>query len=178
LPAYPAAPHIPAWLLSETAIAFKLGAVVIFLLGFDHRFQILVNTAVGKFALREVKPAPVAASSAALVEPAAEFPEELLPTLDTALRLLRDGDNLDALDSLNKMLVSHPKIPSFNTPPPSPRSRPAIQGGGTGRADASIKSGFRISDSWALKAAIAATLSKGATPEREPWLKKASRPTR
>ncbi|MFZ4774977.1 MAG: tetratricopeptide repeat protein [Terrimicrobiaceae bacterium] len=162
------APRIPAWLLKETALAFKAGLVVLFLVAAiiafksgEYRGRIV--------ALGEVKPAPAPAPAL----PPADFPEELLPALDTALRLLREGENLEALESLNKMLASHPKVPSLHYA----TAIAALQAGyprEAGRlADASIKGGFRVSDSWALKAAIAASQTKGPSAEQETLLKKA-----
>ena len=168
LPVSPAAPPIPAWLLAETAIAFKAGAVVLFLLGALIAFKFGEHRG-RKVALREIKPAPVVAPTL----PSAKFPEELLPALDAALKMLRKGDNLGARDALNKMLASHPTAPSLHYA----AAIAALQAGYPREADrlatTSIKNGFRVSDSWALKAAIAASLSKGATPEQESLLKKA-----
>ena len=161
-------PRIPAWLLKETAMAYKAGLVVLFLLAAIFAFKFGEYRG-RKIALREVKPSPVAAP----VLPPAEFPDELLPALDSALRLLRDGENLEALDSLNKMLASHPKVPSLHYA----AAIAALQAGypreAERLADASIKGGFRVSDSWALKAAIAAAQTKAASTEQETLLKKA-----
>jgi tetratricopeptide (TPR) repeat protein len=172
LPVSPEVPPIPAWLLAETAIAFKVGAVVIFLLGALIAFKYGEHRG-RKVALREMKPAPATALAAATAFPAAEFPEDLLPALDAALKMLRKGDNPGARDALNKMLASHPQAPSIHYA----AAIAALQSGypreADRLADTSIKNGFRVSDSWALKAAIAASLSKGATPERESLLKKA-----
>ena len=172
LPVSPAAPHIPAWLLAETAIAFKAGAVVLFLLGAIIAFKFGEYRG-RKVALREAKSATVAAQVAATALPSAGFPEDLLPALDAALKMLREGDNLDALDSLNRMLTSHPNVPSLHYA----TAIAALQSGyprEAGRlADASIKAGFRVSDSWALKSAIVAAQTKGASSEQEAFLKKA-----
>ena len=176
LPVSPAAPRIPAWLLSETAIAFKVGAAVIFLLGAMVAFKFGEYRG-RKVALRESKPAmaaaPAAAPAATPVPAPAEFPEELLPALDTALKTLRKGGSLDALDALNKLVASNPKAPSIHYA----AAIAALQAGypreADRLADASIKNGFRVSDSWALKAAITASLAKGDTPEQESLLKKA-----
>jgi len=168
LPDSHAAPRIPAWLLKETALAFKAGLVVIFLVAAIIAFKSgeYRGRIVG---LREVKPAAAAAPAL----PPADFPEELLPALNTALRLLREGENLEALESLNKMLASHPKVPSLHFA----TAIAALQAGyprEAGRlADASIKGGFRVSDSWALKAAIAASQTRGPSAEQETLLKKA-----
>lgn len=162
------APRIPAGLLKEMALAFKVGLIVLFLLAAIIAFKFGEYRG-RKVALRDVKPAPFAAPA----PPSAEFPEELLPALDTALRLLREGENLEALDSLNKMLASHPKLPSLHYA----TAVAALQAGypreADRLADASIKGGFRVSDSWALKAAIAAAQTKGASSEQEALLKKA-----
>ena len=170
LPLFPTKPHVPEWLLKETAITLKAALVVLFL------FSAFVAFKFGEYRgrkseLREVGPAPAAVSVAALSP--AEFPEELLPALDTSLRLLREGNNLDALDSLNKMLAQHPKAPSIHYA----AAIAALQAGYPREADrlaaTSIKNGFRVSDSWALKAAIAASQTKGAGSEQETLLKKA-----
>ncbi|MEI8310744.1 MAG: hypothetical protein WCH98_08310 [Verrucomicrobiota bacterium] len=170
LPGFPAAQCIPEWLVKETALALKVGLVALFLLGAFVAFKCGEYRG-RKAALREVKPAPAAVAAAAL--PAAEFPEALLPELDASLRHLREGDNLNALDSLNKMLASHPKVPSLQYA----AAIAALQSGypreADRLADASIKEGFRVSDSWALKAAIAAAQAKGAGPDQETLLKKA-----
>ena len=117
LPVSPAVPRIPAWLLSETAIAFKVGAVVIFLLGAMFAFKFGEYRG-RKVALRESKPALAGAlaavPAATPAPPPAEFPEELLPAFDTALKTLRKGDNLDALDALNKLVALNPKAPSIH----------------------------------------------------------------
>ena len=180
LPVSPAATRIPAWLLNETAIAFKVGAVVVFLLGVIVAFKFGEHRG-RKVALRETKSAqvammtavPAAVPATTPAPPPAEFPVELLPTLDTALKTLRKGNNLEALDALNKLVASNPKAPSIHYA----AAIAALQAGypreADRLADASIKNGFRISDSWALKAAIAASLSKGATSEQESLLKKA-----
>ncbi|MEI6490917.1 MAG: hypothetical protein WCO94_00090 [Verrucomicrobiota bacterium] len=162
----PAAPHIPEWLLKEADMAFKVGLIALFLLGALVAFKFGEYRG-RKVALREVQSAPTAAL------PPAEFPEELLPALDTALRLLREGRNLDALDSLNKLLASHPGVPSLHYA----TAIAALQAGypiqADRLADASIKGGFRVSDSWALKAAIAALQTKGVSSKQEALLKKA-----
>ena len=170
LPVSPAAPRIPTWLLNETVIAFKVGAVVVFLLGAIIAFKFGEYRG-QKVVPREVKLAPV---EAAATTPAhTEFPEELLPALDAALKMLREGGNLGALDDLNKLVASNPKAPSIQYA----AAIAALQAGypreADRLADASIKNGFRVSDSWALKAAIAASLSKDATSEQESLLKKA-----
>jgi len=172
LPVSTAAPRIPDWLLNETAIAFKAVAVVVFLLGAIIAFKFGEHRG-RKVALREIKPSPAAVPTTTPAPPPAEFPEELLPALDAALKTLRKGDNLDTLDTLNKLVASNPKAPSIHYA----AAIAALQAGypreADRLADASIKNGFRVSDSWALKAAIAASLSKGTTPERESMLKKA-----
>jgi len=128
-----------------------------------------------KLALREnvTAPARVAVPAATPVRPSAEFPEDLLPPLDAALALLRSGDNLEALDALNKMVASHPKAPSLQYA----AALAALQAGypreADRLADASIQNGFRVSDSWALKAAISASKSNASNPEHEALLKKA-----
>lgn len=168
LPVFPDKPHVPEWLLKETSMAFKAGLVALFLLGAFVAFKCGEYRG-RKVALRDVGPVPAAAAAFS----PAEFPEELLPALDTSLRLLHEGNNLDALDSLNKMLASHPKVPSLHYA----TAIAALQAGypreADRLADASIKGGFRVSDSWALKAAIAAAHTKGASPEQETLLKKA-----
>ena len=160
--------RIPAWLLAETAVAFKVGLIVIFLLAALGAFKFGEHRG-RHVALREVKAAPVAVPAL----PPAEFPEELLPTLDSALRLLRGGDNLDALGALNKMLASHTNVPSLHFA----TAIAALQAGypreADRLADASIKAGFRVSDSWALKSAILASQTRGASAEQETLLKKA-----
>jgi hypothetical protein len=168
LPVSSAAPHIPEWLLKEADMAFKAGLIALFLLGAVVAFKFGEHRG-RKVALREVQSAPAAAAPL----PPAEFPEELLPALDTALRLLREGHNLDALDSLNKLLASHPRVPSLHYA----TAIAALQAGypiqADRLADASIRGGFRVSDSWALKAAIAAVQTKGASSRQETLLKKA-----
>ncbi len=164
--------RIPAWLLAETAVALKGGVVVLFLLAAICAFKFGEHRG-RDVALREVKAAPVAVPVAAPALPPAEFPEELLPTLDHALRQLRGGDNLEALGSLNKMLASHTNVPSLHFA----TAIAALQAGYPREADrlvdASIKAGFRVSDSWALKSAILASQTKGASAEQETLLKKA-----
>jgi len=170
----PAAPRIPAWLLNETAIAFKVGAVVIFLLGAIIAFRFGEYRG-RKTTFREIKSAPfaMAVPTPAPVLPPAEFPEDLLPALNAALKMLREGDNLDALSALNKLVSSNPKAPSIHYA----AAIAALQAGypreADRLADASIKNRFRVSDSLALKAAIAASLSKSTAPEQESLLKKA-----
>lgn len=168
-PACQTTPRIPAGLLKEAALAFKAGLVVLFLVAAIIAFKFGEYRG-RKVALKEVRPSPAAVSA---LPPPAEFPEELLPALDSALRLLRDGENLEALDSLNKMLASHPKVPSLHYA----AAIAALQAGypreAARLADASIKNGFRVSDSWALKAAISASQAKGAGSGQENLLKKA-----
>lgn len=170
LPVSPDVPPIPAWLLAETTIAFKAGAVVLFLLGALIAFKFGEHRG-RKVALPEIK--PLLAAGPAAVHAPAGFPEDLLPALDAALKMLRKGDNIGAREALNKMLASHPKAPSIHYA----AAIAALQTGYPREADrlatTSIKNGFRVSDSWALKAAIAASLSKGATPDQETLLKKA-----
>ncbi len=161
-------PRIPAWLLKETALAFRAGLVMLFLLAVVIAFKFGEYRG-RKVMLQESKPTLAAMPTV----PFAEFPEEQLPALDTALRLLREGNNFEALDSLNKLLASHPKAPSLHYA----TAIAALQAGypreAERLADASIKNGFRVSDSWALKAAIATTQTKGASAEQETLLKKA-----
>jgi len=80
---------------------------------------------------------------------------------------------LEALDSLNKMLAVHPDVPSLHYA----TALAALQAGYPREADrlagASIEKGFRVSDSYALKAAISAMQSKGPSAEQETLLKKA-----
>ena len=176
LPVSPAATRSPAWLFNMTAIAFKAGAVVVFLLGAIVAFKFGEYRG-RKVALRETKPAQVAMVTAVPATtpapPPAEFPEELLPALDAALKTLRKGGNLEALDALNKLVAANPQAPSIHYA----AALAALQAGypreADRLADTSIKNGFRVSDSWALKAALAASLSKGAASERESLLKKA-----
>ena len=168
LPVSPAAPHIPAWLLNEMAIGLKVVAAMIFLLGaiIAYKFGEYRGR---KVALQEIKPIPIAATMPA----PAGFPEDMLPALEAALKMLRKGESLEALEALNKLVASNPKAPSIHYA----AAIAALQAGwpmeADRLADASIKNGFRVSDSWALKAAISASLSKGATPGRESLLKKA-----
>ena len=102
--------------------------------------------------------------------PSKEFPAAALPDLDAALALLRKGKSLEALEALKALLNSHPDAPSVHYA----TAISAIQAGypreAERMADASIKHGFRVSDSLALKAAL---LPAGATAEREALLKRA-----
>lgn len=157
--------RIPHWLLKEMSLATK-GAILLGVL-ICVVFAFRLGEARGrKTALREIKPAPTPA-------PALTFPEEQLPELDTALQLLRNGKNLDALNALDKLATAHPDAPSVHYA----KALAALQSGypreADRMADTSISKGFRVSDSWALKAAIAAMSSKGPSPEQESLLKKA-----
>ncbi|MFA7343228.1 MAG: hypothetical protein WC003_02885 [Terrimicrobiaceae bacterium] len=176
----PAAPLLPERLLEETSIVLKIGLVALFLFAAVLAFKFGEHRG-RKIARQGIKPDPVASALAAPIStpaavpapPPAEFPEDQLPALNAALGHLRDGENLEALDSLNKLAASHPQAPSLQYA----AAIAALQAGypreADRLADASIKNGFRVSDSWALKAAIAAAKSKGASPEQEALLKKA-----
>lgn len=172
LPIPPAAPRVPEWLLNETAIAIKAGAVVIVLLGTISAFKFGEYRG-RKVALREIMPVLAAVPTTTPASTPAEFPEELLPALDAALKMLRKGDNLEALEALNKLAASHPKAPSIHYAAAVASLQAGYPREADRLADTSIKNGFRISDSWALKAAIAASKSNGATAEQESLLGKA-----
>lgn len=158
---------IPAWLPKEMSLAVKIALAAVFLLCLAVAFR-LGESRGRKTAFHEIPPVPSSTPSASPT-----FPEDLLPELDAALQLLRNGNPLDALAALNKLAASHPHIPSIHYA----TALAAIQGGypreADRMADASIKEGFRVSDSWALKAAIAAMQSKGPSAEQESLLKKA-----
>jgi TPR repeat protein len=79
LPVSPDVPPIPAWLLAETTIAFKAGAVVLFLLGALIAFKFGEHRG-RKVALPEIK--PLLAAGPAAVHAPAGFPEDLLPALE------------------------------------------------------------------------------------------------
>lgn len=158
--------HIIEHLHRGTSIVLKagFGFLAVFTIFLAFRF----GESCGKeTALREAPPAP------APTPPPKDFPEELLPELDTALNLLRKGENLDALAALNKMVASHSDAPSVHYA----AAIAALQSGypreAERLADASIARGSRVSDSWALKAAIVAIKSKASSPEQEILLKKA-----
>jgi tetratricopeptide (TPR) repeat protein len=172
LPAIPPAPVIPLWLQKEAAMGFKIAFAALFVIGVIVAFKSGESRG-RKLALRENIPAPAAVPAAVPAPPPAEFPEELLPPLDAALALLRNGDNLDALDALNKLVAANPKAPSLQYA----TAIAALQAGypreAERLADSSIQNGFRVSDSWALKAAIAAAKSKGVNPEQQALLRKA-----
>lgn len=172
LPAVPPSSAVPAWLQKEAAWGLKILFAALFVISVIIAFKSGESRG-RKLALRENIPAPVAVPAAAPAPPSAEFPEELLPALDAALTLLRNGDNLEALDALNKMVAANPKAPSLQYA----TAIAALQAGypreADRLADASIQNGFRVSDSWALKAAIAAAKSKGVHPRQEALLKKA-----
>jgi tetratricopeptide (TPR) repeat protein len=172
LPAIPPAPVVPAWLQKEAAWGAKVAFAALFVIGVIIAFKSGESRG-RKLALRENIPAPVAVPAAAPAPPPAEFPEILLPALDSALTLLRNGDNLEALDALNKMVAANPKAPSLQYA----TAIAALQAGypreADRLADASIQNGFRVSDSWGLKAAIAAAKAKGVSPQQEALLKKA-----
>lgn len=167
---------IPDWVLQETSWVIKVGVAAFFLLGIFIAFR--TGESHGrKIAAKEGNAAmvpPVAPSSPQQPAlPAIAFPEELLPEFDAALGLLRRGENLDALNRLNALLKAHPGVPSLHYA----AALAALQAGypreAERLADASIANGFRVSDSWALKAAITASTSGTRMPERETLLKKA-----
>jgi tetratricopeptide (TPR) repeat protein len=161
------APPIPAWLVKEMSFGFKAGLAVLFLFGVIGAFKV-GEWRGRKSALGATVPATASARAGA------EFPEDLLPSLDAALVLLREGKNLEALEALKKLIASNPTAPSLQYA----TAIAALQAGYPLEADrlaeASIKSGSRVSDSWALKAAIASVRSRGgAAAERENLLKHA-----
>ncbi len=161
---------MPPSLLKQTSLVIKGGLAVLVLFALVVAFRLGESRSkwMGN-PLPEVKPA-----GAVPVPPTRrEFPEDLLPQLDAALELLRRGENLEALDSLNKMLAAHPDVPSLHYA----AALAALQAGYPREADrlagASIEKGFRVSDAYALKAAISAMQSKGPSAEQETLLKKA-----
>ncbi len=167
LPAEPPQTVPPAF-LKHTSLVIKAGLVVMVL------FALVLAFRFGESRSKwEGNPLPSTQLAAAPQPPRREFPEELLPQLDAALQLLRRGENLEALDSLNKMLAVHPDVPSLHYA----TALAALQAGYPREADrlagASIEKGFRVSDSYALKAAISAMQSKGPSAEQETLLKKA-----
>lgn len=151
--------EIALFLAVVTAIVFFAGLFISFKLG---------KSAGRDAILRSLK--PVAASA---VLPTQEFPESALPDLTASLELLRKGENLEALAALKTLLESHPGAPSIHYAIAIANMQAGYPREADRMADASIKRGFRVSDSWALKAAILAMQSKGPSPEQEALLKRA-----
>jgi len=174
----PASPEVPAQavngykeilsrLRKEAALLFAVVTAVVFVAGLALSFK-FGKSAGREAVLRTLK--PVAAS--AVLTPQ-EFPESALPELTAALDLLRKGENLDALAALKKILDSHPDAPSIHYAMAIANMQSGYPREADRMADASIKRGFRVSDSYALKAAILAMKSKGPSPEQEVLLKRA-----
>lgn len=150
----------------ETSLFLKAALALAFLIGLVLSFQFGRSTG-RKSALRVIQPADESALRTK------EFPETAWSDLDTALGLLRKGNNLEALQDLQTLLDSYPDAPSLHYA----MAIAALQSGypreADRMADASIKHGFRVSDSLALKAAVLAAQSKGPSGEQETLLKRA-----
>jgi len=152
-------------LRKEVALLVAAVVVIVFVAAIFLSFK-LGKSDGRNAALRSLKPA-------ASVLPPQEFPESVLPDLTAALERLRKGDNLDALTALKKILDAHPDAPSIHYAMAIANMQSGYPREADRMADASIKNGFRISDSWALKAAILAMQSRGPSPEQEALLKRA-----
>lgn len=152
-------------LRKEVALLLAVVIAVVFVAGLFLSFKF--GKSAGRNAvLRSLKPVATAL-------PPQEFPESALPDLTAALGLLRKGENLDALAALKKILDAHPDAPSIHYALAIANMQSGYPREADRMADASIKHGFRVSDSWALKAAILAMQSKGPSPEQEALLKRA-----
>lgn len=157
---------IPARFRKATAFFLAVGLAVVFAVSLFLSFKF--GKSAGRNAvLRSIKPADQA------VLPSQQFPESALPELTAALALLRKGENLEALADLKKILDSHPDAPSIHYAMAIANMQSGYPREADRMADASIKRGFRVSDSWALKAAILAMQSRGPSPEQEVLLKRA-----
>jgi len=149
----------------EALIVFALATSVVFVVGLILSFK-FGNSAGRSAALRSTP-------SGSAVLPPQEFPESAGPQFDAALTLLRKGENLEALAELKKILDSHPDAPSIHYAMAIANMQSGYPREADRMADASIKRGFRVSDSWALKAAILSMQSRGPSPEQEALLKRA-----
>jgi tetratricopeptide (TPR) repeat protein len=105
--------------------------------------------------------------------PANLSPQEYLPALDIALEMQHNGKSLQALDFMNKLMAAHPDAPSVEYATAVAAFQAGFRKEADRLADASIKKGSRLADSWILKAAIATSQSEGSAAKQEYLLREA-----
>lgn len=113
-------------------------------------------------AMRLAKPVDVA------VRP--KLPAEAVAPFEAALAQLRDGKHLEALSALRALISDHPYAPSLHYAAALAAMQAGYDVEAGMMADASIRLGFRISDSLALKAAISALKSGRPSDDQEALL--------
>ncbi len=116
-------------------------------------------------AMRLAKPVDVA------VRP--KLPAEAAAPFEAALAQLRDGKHLEALSALRALISDHPYAPSLHYAAALAAMQAGYDVEAGMMADASIRLGFRVSDSLALKAAISAIKSGRPSDAQEALLQEA-----
>lgn len=105
--------------------------------------------------------------------PHPKLPPEAVKPFETALTQLREDKPLEALSALRALLADHPYAPSLHYAAALAAMQTGYDVEAGMMADASIRLGFRVSDSLALKAAISALKAGRPSDDQEKLLNEA-----